>query len=133
MSAGNILFSYRTPELADGTNPKYPNIIGYAKYQITGSAIKLVSSIGATDGIIDRDEVGDSQMAMVQIEASGLTDQSLAVRYRQDSTLVSATDGFILGNLEQIFLSNTIEMQNVSFISIDAGATIYLHIQFFKQ
>jgi hypothetical protein len=133
MSAGNILFSYRTPELGLGTNPTFPNMVGYQKYEITTTGIKLVSSIGATDGIVDRDKVGDSQMAMVQIEASGLVDESLAVRYRQDATLVSATDGFILGNLEQIFLNNTIEMQNTSFISIDGGATIFMHIQFFKQ
>lgn len=132
MSAGNINFSYRTPELALGNNPTYPNMIGYFRYELTG-AIKLVSDIGLSNGIIDRDEVGDSQMAMVQIECTGLTDEQRAVRYRQDATLVDLTNGFILGNLDYIFANNTIEMQNISFVPIDAGATIYLNIQFFKQ
>lgn len=136
MAGGNINNAYRTPELGTGT------LVGYVRYQLTATGIKLVSDISSPGtGIVDYDEVVDplsvinqgSTMAMVQIEASGLTAENVAIRYRQDATLVDATNGFVLGNYDYIFLSNSVEMQNVSFISIDGGATIFLNIQFFKQ
>jgi hypothetical protein len=128
MAGGNINLSYRQPELGLGT------LVGYKKYTLTTTGIKLVGDIGTTGaGIIDYNELGNSTMAMVQVEATGLTEETFAIRYRQDATLVDSTNGFVLGNLDYIFLSNTIEMQNVSLISIDAGATITLNIQFFKQ
>jgi hypothetical protein len=128
MAGGNINSSYREPELGLGT------LVGYKRYALTTTGIKLVGDIGTTGaGIIDYDELGTSTMAMVQIEASGLTAENVAIKYRQDATLVDSTNGFVLGNYDYIFLSNTVEMQNVSIISIDAGATIFLNIQFFKQ
>ena len=125
---GNINNAYRTPNLGNvGVQ------VGYKKVVLT-NAIALVSPNAAPGtGIIDEINLGQSTMAMVQVEGATLTDENLAVRYRQDATDVTITDGFLLGNYDQIFLSNTVEMKNVTFISNDALATITLHIQFFKQ
>jgi len=98
--------------------------IGKEILEITDAAAVGFASI-PKNGVVSVEFVVDG--------AGGLASQARAIRMWQDGSTPTATQGYILGDLDSYEITNIENIQKAKFIGIDASKTHSLHVLYFGE